>query len=113
MMLGHFAMAFEGLLHVALGLLIVGNGLFKPSTSAMVGDLYDGPQDPRRAGGYSVYYMGVNLGAFLAPLVAGTLGQTWGWHWGFGAAGVGMVVLGLGFVVTAAAQTQADAGVKV
>ena len=90
MMLGHFAMAFEGLLHVALGLLIVGNGLFKPNTSAMVGGLYEHEDDPRRAGGYSIFYMGVNVGAFLAPLVAGTLGQTVGWHWGFAAAGVGM-----------------------
>lgn len=90
MMLGHLAMAFEPLLHVALGLLIVGNGFFKPNTTSMVGDLYDGEQDPRRAGGYSIFYMGVNLGAFLAPLVAGTLGESVGWHWGFGAAAVGM-----------------------
>ena len=92
MMLGHFAMAFAPLLYVALGLLIVGNGLFKPNTSSMVGDLYEGENDPRRAGGYSIFYMGVNLGAFIAPLVAGTLGQTVGWHWGFGAAGVGMLL---------------------
>lgn len=91
LMLGHFAMAFEPLLHVALGLIIVGNGFFKPNTSAMVGDLYNGENDPRRAGGYSIFYMGVNLGAFLAPLVAGTLGEKVGWHWGFGAAGVGML----------------------
>lgn len=90
MMFGHFAMAFEPLLHVALGLIIVGNGFFKPNTAAMVGDLYPSEDDPRRAGGYSIYYMGVNLGAFLAPLVAGTLGEKVGWHWGFGAAGVGM-----------------------
>ncbi|MFO1251114.1 MAG: peptide MFS transporter [Inhella sp.] len=92
MMLGHFAMAFEPLLHLALGLLIVGNGFFKPNTTAMVGHLYNGEDDPRRAGGYSIFYMGVNLGAFLAPLVAGTLGQKLGWHWGFGAAGVGMLL---------------------
>ena len=92
MMLGHFAMAFESLLHVALGLIIVGNGFFKPNTAAMVGELYPRQDDPRRAGGYSIYYMGVNLGAFLAPLVAGTLGEKLGWHWGFGAAGVGMLI---------------------
>lgn len=92
MMLGHFAMAFSGLLHVALGLLILGNGLFKPNTSAMVGGLYEDQDDPRRAGGYSIYYMGVNVGAFLAPFVAGTLGQSVGWHWGFAAAGVGMLL---------------------
>ncbi|MFZ2989222.1 peptide MFS transporter [Ideonella sp.] len=89
MMLGHFAMAFEPLLNVALGLLIVGNGLFKPNTTSMVGMLY-AEDDPRRAGGYTIFYMGVNVGAFLAPLVAGTLGERLGWHWGFASAGVGM-----------------------
>jgi proton-dependent oligopeptide transporter, POT family len=91
MMLGHFAMAFEPLLHLALGLLIVGNGFFKPNTTAMVGLLY-APDDPRRAGGYTIFYMGVNVGAFLAPLVAGTLGESVGWHWGFASAGVGMAI---------------------
>jgi POT family proton-dependent oligopeptide transporter len=92
MMLGHFAMAFESLLYLALALLIAGNGFFKPNTTALVGDLYDGEQDPRRAGGYSIFYMGINLGAFIAPLVAGTLGETLGWHYGFAAAGVGMAL---------------------
>ncbi len=95
MMLGHFAMAFEPLLHLALGLLVIGNGFFKPNTSALVGMLY-AQDDPRRAGGYTIFYMGVNVGAFLAPLVAGTLGQTVGWHYGFASAGVGMA---LGLVV--------------
>jgi len=90
MMMGHFAMAFEPLLHIALGLLIVGNGFFKPNTGAMVGQLYDDAHDPRRAGGYTIYYMGVNLGAFLAPLVVGSLGERGSWHWGFASAGVGM-----------------------
>lgn len=89
MMFGHFAMAFEPLLHLALGLLIVGNGFFKPNTSSMVGQLYH-EHDPRRDAGYTIFYMGINLGAFFAPLIAGTLGQTVGWHWGFAAAGVGM-----------------------
>ncbi|MDE2372048.1 MAG: peptide MFS transporter, partial [Burkholderiales bacterium] len=92
MVLGHLAMAFEPLLHIALGLLIVGNGFFKANTSSMVGDLYSGEHDPRRAGGYSIFYMGINLGAFLAPIVAGTLGEKVGWHWGFGAAAVGMTL---------------------
>lgn len=91
MMMGHLAMAFEPMLHVALGLIIVGNGFFKPNTTSMVGELYQGEDDPRRAGGYSIFYMGVNLGAFIAPLVAGTLGEKLGWHWGFGAAAVGML----------------------
>ena len=92
MMLGHFAMAVPSLLHVALGLLIVGNGFFKANTSSMVGELYDGPADPRRDGGYTIFYMGVNLGAFLSPLVCGTLGEKVGWHWGFAIAGVGMAI---------------------
>jgi POT family proton-dependent oligopeptide transporter len=91
MMFGHFAMAIPALLHVALGLLIVGNGFFKPNTSSMVGMLY-GAHDPRRDGGYTIFYMGINLGAFLSPLVAGTLGERLGWHWGFGCAGVGMAI---------------------
>ena len=90
MALGHFAMAFEPLLNLALGLLILGNGFFKPNISTMVGQLY--PQhDPRRDGAYTIFYMGINLGAFFSPLVCGTLGETIGWHYGFGAAGVGMV----------------------
>jgi POT family proton-dependent oligopeptide transporter len=92
MMLGHFAMAVPSLLHVALGLLIVGNGFFKPNTSSMVGELYDGVDDPRRDGGYTIFYMGINLGAFFSPLVCGTLGQNVGWHWGFASAGVGMLI---------------------
>ena len=92
MMLGHFAMAFEPLLHVALGLLVVGNGFFKPNTTSMVGELYERDDDPRRAGGYSIFYMGINLGAFFSPLVAGTLGEKYGWHYGFAAAGVGMAI---------------------
>ncbi|MEK8032204.1 peptide MFS transporter [Ideonella sp. DXS29W] len=96
MMLGHFAMAFPSMLHLALGLLVIGNGFFKPNTTAMVGMLYDGDNDPRRAAGYTYFYMGVNLGAFLAPFGAGTLGQLVGWHWGFASAGVGMA---LGMVV--------------
>ena len=92
MVFGHFAMAFEPLLHVALGLLIVGNGFFKPNVSSMVGGLYADPTDPRRAGGYSIFYMGINLGAFIAPLIAGTLGEKLGWHYGFAVAGVGMAL---------------------
>ncbi|MDD5250012.1 MAG: peptide MFS transporter [Rhodocyclaceae bacterium] len=91
MMFGHFAMAFPALLHVALGLLIVGNGFFKPNTSSLVGMLYR-PHDPRRDGGYTIFYMGINLGAFFSPLVAGTLGERFGWHWGFASAGVGMAI---------------------
>jgi POT family proton-dependent oligopeptide transporter len=89
MALGHFAMAFEPLLYLALGLLIAGNGFFKPNMATLLGSLYR-ENDPRRDGGFTIYYMGVNLGAFLSPLVAGTLGERVGWHYGFASAGVGM-----------------------
>ena len=92
MMLGHFAMAVPSLLHVALGLLIVGNGFFKPNTTSMVGELYEGPADPRRDGAYTIFYMGINLGSFFSGLVCGTLGEKIGWHWGFASAGVGMAI---------------------
>ncbi len=92
MMLGHFAMAVPSMLHVALGLLIVGNGFFKPNTSSMVGELYDGTNDPRRDGGYTIFYMGINLGSAFSPLVCGTLGEKLGYHFGFAAAGVGMAI---------------------
>ena len=72
-------------------MLILGNGCFKPNMSAQVGGLY-APGDPRRDRAYSIFYVGINLGAFLAPLVCGTLGEEVGWHYGFGAAGVGMMI---------------------
>src|SRR5262245_15213602 len=73
-----------------LVLIVIGTGFFKPCVSVMVGQLY-AADDPRRDSGFTLFYMGINLGALLAPLVAGTLGETVGWHWGFGAAAVGMV----------------------
>ena len=91
MALGHFMMAFEPLLLFALLVLILGNGAFKPNTSSQVGELY-APGDPRRDRAYSIFYVGINIGAFLAPLVCGTLGERVGWHYGFGAAGVGMLI---------------------
>jgi POT family proton-dependent oligopeptide transporter len=94
MAVGHFLMAFEALFYPALACLILGNGLFKPNISAQVGELYPAG-DPRRDRAFSIFYVGINLGAFLAPLVCGFLGEVWGWHYGFGAAGVGMLA-GLG-----------------
>ena len=91
--LGHFALAFPGInmFYVGLGLIIIGTGFFKPNVSTMVGQLYrDG--DKRRDAGFTIFYMGVNVGAFLAPFVCGTLAQKVGWHYGFAAAGVGMVI---------------------
>jgi POT family proton-dependent oligopeptide transporter len=88
---GHFIMAFEALFLLALLLLIVGIGAFKPNISTQVGALY-APGDDRRDRAYSIFYLGINVGAFLAPLICGTLAVHYGWHYGFGAAGVGMLV---------------------
>ena len=89
---GHFSMAFPSLttFYIGLAFIVVGTGLLKGNAAVMVGALY-GPQDPRRDAGFSIYYMGINLGAFIAPLVCGYLGQRVSWHVGFGAAGIGMV----------------------
>src|SRR5712691_11694385 len=91
MAIGHFMMAFEALFLFALLTLILGNGAFKPNISTQVGGLYP-PGDRRRDRAFSIFYVGINLGAFLAPLVCGTLGEEVGWHYGFGAAGVGMTI---------------------
>lgn len=91
MAIGHFLMAIESLFFPALIFLILGNGAFKPNISTQVGNLY--PEgDPRRDSAFTIFYMGINLGAFFSPLVCGTLGQFYGWHYGFGAAGIGMLV---------------------
>ncbi|MGO8953064.1 MAG: peptide MFS transporter [Rhodomicrobium sp.] len=90
MAIGHFMMAFEPLLLFALLTLILGNGAFKPNISTQVGELY-APGDSRRDRAFSIFYVGINLGAFLAPLVCGTLGEELGWHYGFAAAGIGML----------------------
>ncbi len=93
--LGHFALAVPGLpwFYAGLGLIIVGTGFFKPNVSTQVGQLY-APGDSRRDAGFTIFYMGVNAGAAIGPLVCGSLAQSerFGWHWGFAAAGVGMVI---------------------
>ncbi len=91
MAVGHFLMAFENLFYPALFFLILGNGAFKPNISTQVGALYPAG-DHRRDRAFSLFYMGINLGAFFSPLVCGTLGEKVGFHWGFAAAGVGMVI---------------------
>src|SRR5438094_684122 len=91
MALGHFMMAFEPLFLIALTMLILGNGAFKPNMSAQVGGLY-GRGDQRRDRPYSIFSVGINLGAVLAPLVCGTLGEELGWHYGFTAAGIGRTI---------------------
>ncbi len=90
----------QWLLNLGLGLLIAGNGFFKPNISTMVGGLYE-ENDIRRDSGFTLFYMGINLGAFLAPLIAGTLGETYGWQYGFTASGIGML---LGVMVFAGTQ---------
>lgn len=101
--LGHLVLAVSGFGDLAhndvgmstfiggLALIIIGTGYFKPTVSVMVGQLYQ-PGDARRDGGFSIFYMGINLGAFLCAFVCGTLGQQVGWHWGFGSAAVGMLL---------------------
>ncbi|MDR1124280.1 MAG: peptide MFS transporter [Elusimicrobiota bacterium] len=90
---GQFIMGFKGVAfaYAAMAFLIAGVGLFKPNLSAMVGDVYE-KNDARRDGGFTIFYMGINLGAGIAPLIAGTLGEKFGWHWGFWASGAGMVL---------------------
>ncbi len=97
MAVGHFVMAVENelFLYIALAFLIIGNGFFKPNISSMVGGMYE-ENDPRRDGGFTIFYMGINLGAMLAPLICGYIGEEFGWFWGFGLAGIGMV---LGLIV--------------
>ncbi|GAA3372227.1 MFS transporter [Streptomyces sannanensis] len=91
-MAGHLCLALPGQASFFVGLALVaaGSGLLKANISTMVGHLYEGPDDPRRDGGFTVFYMGINIGAFVAPLVIGTVGQTYNWHLGFALAAVGM-----------------------
>jgi proton-dependent oligopeptide transporter, POT family len=79
------------LFYAGLGILIFGNGFFKPNISTMVGQLYKN-NDPRQDGGFTIFYMGINLGAFLSPLVAGKLGEQVAWEYGYLSAGIGMLI---------------------
>lgn len=106
---GHFGMAFEGppstlvdgevvrhaayeqIFYLSLALIIVGVGFLKSSISTIVGGLY-GEADPRRDAGFTIFYMGINLGALVATLLCAYLGETYGWKYGFGLAGLGMLV---------------------
>lgn len=91
--LGHLLMMVEAKnpFFVALALLVVGNGFFKPNISTMVGSLYP-PGSERRDAGFTLFYMGINLGAAMSPLVCGYIGETFGWHYGFGLATIGMFI---------------------
>lgn len=124
--LGHYALAIPSIesFYIGLVLIAVGTGLFKPNISALVGALY-APSDTRRDAGFSIFYMGINIGGFIAPLVTGFLAQSvWfkalladngfdpakSWHWGFAAAGVGMTIAMLTFARTSAALPDTDHG---
>jgi POT family proton-dependent oligopeptide transporter len=89
---GHFTLAFRALpfFYTGLGLIVIGTGLLKPNVSTLVGSLYE-QGDARRDAGFSLFYMGINLGAFIGPLVAGYLAQRVDWHLGFASAGIGML----------------------
>ena len=93
MTLGHLSMAFEvftdAFFYVGLLCLIIGNGLFKPNISSIVGKLYK-TNDKEKDAGYTIFYMGINSGAFLGILLCGYIGEKIGWHWGFGLAGIFM-----------------------
>jgi POT family proton-dependent oligopeptide transporter len=91
--LGHFTLAFKALpsFYAGLALIVIGTGLLKPNATTLVGMLYD-EQDERRDAGFSLFYMGINLGAFAGPLIAGALAEQVDWHLGFACAGVGMTL---------------------
>jgi len=109
LVLGHLGMAFEGqaatqvgdvitrdegalqVFYFSLALIVIGVGFLKPNISTIVGQLYE-QDDPRRDSGFTIFYMGINIGAFSAALLCGYLGETFGWGYGFGAAGIGMLI---------------------
>lgn len=93
MTLGHASMAFETepMFYLGLGLLIIGNGLFKPNISSIVGGLYKGNEEKKDAG-YTLFYMGINAGAFLGIMLCGYIGEKVGWSYGFGLAGIFMAI---------------------
>lgn len=114
--LGHISIGISAFEHgripffLGLILIVLGTGLLKPNISAIVGDLYPEGGE-RRDAGFSIFYMGINTGAFLGQLVTGFLGERVGWHWGFGAAGVGMI-LGLIYFATQSRRTLGDLGLE-
>ena len=112
-MCGHFILAIPSFYTFFIGLLfvIIGTGLLKPNISAIVGELYL-PNDPRRDAGFTIFYMGINLGGALGPLICSALGEseTFGWHYGFAAAGIGMLFGLAQFYISA--QRLGEAGLK-
>lgn len=93
--IGNFTLAIPGapgIFYFGLALIVIGVGLLKPNISAMVGALYEGQPGARRDAGFSIFYMGINLGAMIAPFIAGTIGESWNWHAGFFCAGAAMLI---------------------
>ena len=90
---GQFVIASGSIaaIYIAMGFIILGNGFFKPNISSILGELYE-KNDPRRDRGFTVFYIGINVGAFIAPLVAGYIGEKIGWYYGFATAGIGMII---------------------
>jgi len=103
---GHLAMTVENetVFFIALALLICGNGFFKPNISTIVGSLYP-KGSPKKDAGFTIFYMGINLGAAMSPVICGYVGETWGWHYGFGLATAGML-LGVAVFVAPTRLTQ-------
>ena len=93
LVLGHSILAIDNLtaFYVGLGFIILGVGGLKPNISTMVGGLYD-QDDKRRDLGFKIFYMGINIGAFLSAIIIGGIGEVYGWHYGFGLAGIGMLL---------------------
>ncbi|MFR9586180.1 MAG: peptide MFS transporter [Rikenellaceae bacterium] len=119
MAVGQFLLAFSAIngdnmdarqfwFFAGLGVLMIGNGFFKPNISTMVGSLYD-DNDPRKDGGFTIFYMGINLGAFIAPLVAGYLGENVAWQYGYLSAGIGMLI-GVAWFICRAEKTLGHIG---
>jgi len=93
--IGNFLLAIPGgasVFYLGLATIVIGVGLLKPNISAIVGGLYDGQPGARRDAGFSIFYMGINLGALIAPFIAGTIGESWNWRAGFGCAGAAMLI---------------------
>ncbi|MDA1477873.1 peptide MFS transporter [Bacillus changyiensis] len=113
-MLGHIMLSFPGSVpafFISMFLIIIGTGLLKPNVSSVVGDLYS-PEDNRRDSGFSIFYMGINLGGFVAPIIVGTVGQTYNYHLGFSLAAIGMF-FGLVTYVLTKKKSLGSAGQKV
>ncbi|MFK2826256.1 peptide MFS transporter [Bacillus sp. B190/17] len=113
-MLGHIVLALPAgvmALFISMGFIVIGTGLLKPNVSSIVGDVYS-DEDPRRDSGFSIFYMGINAGALIAPLIVGTVGQQYNFHLGFSLAAVGMF-LGLSLFVVTKRKTLGLAGTYV